>query len=60
MLKYRKIWIIGAVGSGKSTLAKRLSEYMHIDCYELDNLVYIRKPTGDIRRSDKERDDIFN
>lgn len=60
MLKYKKIWIIGAVASGKSTLARVFSEYMKINHYELDNLVHIRKPTGDIRRSDFERDEIFN
>lgn len=60
MLKYKKIWIIGAVGSGKSTLARMLSEYMQISYYELDNLVYIRKPTGDIHRPDNKRDEIFN
>lgn len=60
MLKYKKIWIIGAVASGKSTLATALSKYMKIKQYELDNLVHIRKPTGDIRRPDSERDEIFN
>ena len=60
MFKYKKIWIIGAVASGKSTLARSLSENMCISMYELDNLVHIRKSTGDIRRSDSERDEIFN
>lgn len=52
----KKIHIIGAVGSGKTTLAKNIArkeKWRHI---ELDNVVWIRSPQGDIRRSDLDRD----
>lgn len=54
-----KIHIIGSVGSGKTTLAKKLSAQLSIPFYELDNVVWIRKKTGDIRRTDEERDEYL-
>ena len=49
-----KIQIIGSVGSGKTTLAKKISEKLAIPYYEIDNIIFERHPTGDIRRSDEE------
>lgn len=54
-----KIYIIGPVGSGKTTLAKRLSKELSIPFYELDNVVWEYHPDGDIRRSPKEIDKLF-
>lgn len=55
-MQVNKIHIIGSVGSGKTTLAKKLSKDFQIPHYELDNVVWKRFQTGDIRRSEKERD----
>lgn len=43
----KKIMIAGPVGSGKTTFAKRLSTKMTIPYYELDNLIWDRRPAGD-------------
>ncbi|NOU98526.1 AAA family ATPase [Paenibacillus planticolens] len=51
-----KIHIIGSVGSGKTTLARNLSRKYSVPYYELDNVVWIRHGSEDIRRSDEERD----
>lgn len=51
-----KIHIIGSVGSGKTTLGKRLSAKLNIAHYELDNVVWQRLDTGDVRRKAEERD----
>jgi adenylate kinase family enzyme len=51
----KKIHIIGSVGSGKTTLARTLSSYLNFPFYELDNVVWIRHQSGDVRRSEKER-----
>lgn len=51
-----KIHIIGSVGSGKTTLGKRLSANLNIVHYELDNVVWQRGDSGDIRRKAEERD----
>lgn len=56
----KRIHIIGSVGSGKTTLAKMLSAQLHIPCYELDNVVWERFKTGDIRRTDETRDEYLN
>jgi adenylate kinase family enzyme len=56
----KKIHIIGSVGSGKTTLARTLSSKIEIPYYELDNVVWQRAKTGDIRRSDQERDYYLN
>lgn len=50
----KKIHIIGSVGSGKTTLAKELSQKLDIPFYELDNVVWNRHESGDIRRTDEE------
>jgi adenylate kinase family enzyme len=52
----KKIHIIGSVGSGKTTLAKELSLLLNLPYYELDNVVWKRYKTGDIRRTEEERD----
>lgn len=54
-----KIHIIGSVGSGKTTLAKELSEKLNIPYYELDNVVWIRQNSGDIRRTDQQKVDYL-
>ena len=51
----KKIHIIGSVGSGKTTLAKELSARLQIPYYELDNIVWKRHKSGDIRRTENER-----
>ncbi|MCF6410206.1 AAA family ATPase [Pseudalkalibacillus salsuginis] len=51
-----KIHIIGSVGSGKTTLARTLSNSFNVPFYELDNVVWQRHESGDIRRPDEERD----
>jgi adenylate kinase family enzyme len=56
----KRIHIIGSVGSGKTTLAKELSSKLHIPYYELDNVVWIRDETGDIRRTEQEREEYLN
>ncbi|RCW39739.1 AAA family ATPase [Paenibacillus prosopidis] len=52
----RKVHIIGSVGSGKTTLARNLSTKLNIPHYELDNVVWKRHKTKDIKRTDEERD----
>jgi len=56
----KKIHIIGSVGSGKTTLAKELSSKLKIPYYEIDNVVWIRRKSGDIRRTDEEREEYLN
>lgn len=51
----QRIHIIGFVGSGKTTLARELSKTYQIPFYELDNVAWIRKDSGDIRRTDEEK-----
>jgi adenylate kinase family enzyme len=55
----RKIHIIGSVGSGKTTLARKLSLKLNIPFYELDNVVWARHPSGDIRRTEAGRDEYL-
>ncbi|RSD26651.1 AAA family ATPase [Mesobacillus subterraneus] len=55
----RKIHIIGSVGSGKTTMAKNLSASLNLPHYELDNVVWQREKTGDIRRSEDERNEYL-
>lgn len=56
----RKIHIIGSVGSGKTTLAKELSATLNIAYYELDNVVWKRQNSGDIRRTEQQKVDYLN
>jgi adenylate kinase family enzyme len=58
--KPKKIHIIGSVGSGKTALARTLSSKLNIPFYELDNVVWKRSKSGDIRRSEEERDEYLN
>ncbi|WP_371933332.1 AAA family ATPase [Halobacillus litoralis] len=51
----KKIHIIGSVASGKTTLAKKLSRELDLPYFELDNVVWERQQTGDIRRTEEER-----
>lgn len=55
-MQYKKIHIIGSVGSGKTTLARKLSKDLHIPHYELDSVVWRRFQTGDVRKSERDRD----
>ncbi|PLR77420.1 DNA topology modulation protein FlaR [Bacillus sp. V3-13] len=55
-----KIHIIGSVGSGKTTLARQLSSMLNIPFYELDNVVWKRHESGDIRRTEEEREEYLN
>ncbi|MGY4796065.1 AAA family ATPase [Lysinibacillus fusiformis] len=52
----QRIHIIGSVGSGKTTLARELSKTLQIPYYELDNVAWIRKESGDIVRTDEEKE----
>lgn len=54
-----KLDIIGSVASGKTTLARELSEIYNIPFYQKDNIVWERTPEGDKKRSDKDRDELF-
>ena len=51
---------IPTVGSGKTTLAKEISSRLNIPYYELDNVVWIRHTSGDIKRTEQERADYLN
>lgn len=55
-----KIRIIGSVASGKTTLARKLSAKLNIPYYELDNVVWKRHETGDIRRTYEEMKDYLD
>ncbi|MEC3885352.1 DNA topology modulation protein FlaR [Halobacillus sp. HZG1] len=55
MRDIKKIHIIGSVASGKTTLARKLSKEWELPYYELDNVVWERHQTGDIRRTEEER-----
>lgn len=52
----KRIHIIGSIGSGKTTLAKKLSDQLNIPYFELDNVVWERFDTGDIKRTEQDRD----
>lgn len=54
-----KLDIIGSVASGKTTLAAKLAKKYNVPHYQKDNIVWERTAHGDVRRSDKERDQIF-
>ena len=54
-----KLDIIGSVASGKTTRARELSEIYNIPFYQKDNIVWERTPEGDKKRSDKDRDELF-
>ncbi|MEH7380974.1 AAA family ATPase [Bacillus sp. JJ1533] len=56
----KRIHIIGSVGSGKTTFVKVLSSKLNISFYELDNVVWIRDEAGDIKRTEKEREEYLN
>ncbi|TFB19492.1 DNA topology modulation protein FlaR [Filobacillus milosensis] len=56
MINIKRIHIIGSVGSGKTTLSRKLSKEYVIPHYELDNVVWKREKSGDIRRTIEERD----
>ena len=55
-----KIDIIGSVASGKTTLASSLSKQYGIPFYEKDNIVWVRTLSGDVKRSEEERDTMFH
>ncbi|MFI8574289.1 DNA topology modulation protein FlaR [Rossellomorea aquimaris] len=55
----KRIHIIGSVASGKSTFARQLSNERGIPCYELDNVMWRRPPSGDIRNTEAQRRDIL-
>ncbi|WP_291563982.1 hypothetical protein [Clostridium sp. UBA2485] len=48
------------MASGKTTMAKKLSDQFNVSWYELDNVVHLRLPSGDVRKSPEERDFEFN
>lgn len=56
----KRIHIIGSIGSGKTTLAKILSNHLGIPYYELDNIVWKRLTTGDVKRTEQERDEYLS
>ncbi|MBT2662045.1 AAA family ATPase [Bacillus sp. ISL-45] len=58
-MKPDKIHIIGSVASGKTTLARSLSTRYNLPHHELDNVVWQRTDTGDVRRGEKDRDDYL-
>lgn len=54
-----KIDIIGSVASGKTTLARKISQKYKVPYYEKDNIVWMRTPEGDKKRTPEERDKFF-
>jgi len=54
-----KIDIIGSVASGKTTLAGKISLKYQVPYYEKDNIVWLRTPNGDKKRTPEERDKVF-
>lgn len=56
----KKIHIIGSIGSDKTTLAKKLSLESGIPYFELDNVVWKRLISGDIKQSSNDRDEKLN
>jgi adenylate kinase family enzyme len=56
----KRIHIIGSVGSGKTTLARELSSKFGVPFFELDNVVWKRHESGDIRRTDEEKQEYLN
>lgn len=54
-----KIYIVGSVGSGKTTLARKLSMQFGIPHYETDNFVWYRRPEGDLRNTEEDRNRMF-
>lgn len=48
------------MGSGKTTLARELSTKLQIPFFELDNVMWERHQSGDIRRSEEERIKYLN
>lgn len=54
-----KIDIIGSVASGKTTLAKKISLEYQVPYYEKDNIVWERTANGDKKRTQQERDALF-
>ncbi|WP_370632756.1 DNA topology modulation protein FlaR [Halobacillus sp. Nhm2S1] len=55
----KKIHIIGSVASGKTTLARKLSGELNLPYHELDNVVWKRHQSGDIRRTEEERSEYL-
>lgn len=58
--RYTRIFIIGSVASRKAALALELSKRLGILCYQLDNVIWERRPGGDVKRPPQQRDEIFN
>ncbi len=56
--KEMKIDIAGSVASG-TTVAESISRNYQIPCYEKDNIVWSRTAQGDVKRTPKERDELF-
>ena len=54
-MAYKKILIVGGIGSGKTTLAKKLSKFLKIKTYELDDIAYKKRATYE-KREPKLRD----
>lgn len=55
-----RIHIIGSVGSGKTTLARILSDQLNIPYFELDNIFWERRATGDVKRTEQDRDEYLS
>jgi len=56
-MKFKRIHIIGVSGSGKTFLAKRLSKFLKIKVYDLDDIFWKRKGARkyDVKRDERER-----
>ena len=58
-----KIYITGPVASGKSTLARRIAAMTGVQCYHLDEVMYVpdlNVPSGNRKRPTEEREALFD
>ena len=56
---FRRIYIVGSVESFKTALARKLSHKYGLPWYALDHVVWQRRPQGDVKRCEEQRDKIF-
>ena len=50
-----RLFVAGPTGSGKSTLASKFAHKAFLPLFALDDIHWVRRPTGDVRRDPVER-----